>query len=250
MSPVKNNKWNAAPADFSLNPDQIHIWSIALDIDIKTQIKYWKVLSEEERQRADSFKFLKDKIKYVACRGVLRQLMGKYLGERAKSVSIEYIKNGKPHHNSNFEFNVSHSKDMAVIAFTYDTILGIDIEFIHRKIEFDQIAKRFFSSSEAEIVINASQGPIHKYFYNCWTRKEAFIKALGDGLSFPLDQFEVSCTPDDVPKLLSTKWDEKEVEEWSLWAFEKNEDYVGALAVRGPEKQLSYFTWDHEKATL
>ena len=248
MPPAKNNKWDTQSADFSLKSNQIHIWSVALDIDIKTQIRYWKVLSEEERQRAEAFKFVKDKIKYIACRGALRQLMGHYLKTPANEISIEYVKNGKPHHNSNLEFNVSHSRDMAVIGFTYDTILGIDIEFIHRKIEFHQIARRFFSTNESDIVINAPRESMHQYFYNCWTRKEAFIKALGDGLSFPLDQFEVTCAPDEVPKLMSTKWDETEVEKWSLWAFEKSKDYVGALAIQGPEKQLIYFSWDHNKA--
>ena len=247
MSHVINKKWDTQISDFNLESNQIHIWSVRLNIDTQTQIRYWRILSEEERDRANRFKFVEDKIKYIACRGVLRHLLGLYLGEEAEHVKIGYIKNGKPHHRSNLEFNASHSQDWAVIGFTLDTVLGIDIEYVNRNIEFEEIAQRFFSPEESTIVNSAQKDLIPRYFYNCWTRKEAFIKALGDGLSFPLDRFVVSCAPEDIPQLRSTKWDKNEVNNWCLWGFEKGNDYVGAIAIRGGQKQLSYFTWDHNQ---
>ncbi len=246
MSPIINNIWHEEYPEFELGQNAIHVWCVSLDVSTKAQIYYWKILSTDEKERANRFKFDKDRIKYIACRGALRQLLGHYLGKTGKSVKISYVKNGKPNHDSNLEFNVSHSRDWAVIGFTMDTILGIDIEYRKRLIEFEDIALRFFSTAESNVVTNSPKKLISQYFYNCWTRKEAFIKALGDGLSFPLDQFEVSCRPNDRPQLLTTKWDEDEVENWSLWGFEKADDYVGAVTIRGPEKELSYYSWNHE----
>ncbi|MEM9547610.1 MAG: 4'-phosphopantetheinyl transferase superfamily protein [Bacteroidota bacterium] len=250
MSPKINTEWDTQKENLALDSDQIHVWSVHLDIDTQTQIKYWRILSEEERKRADAFKFVQDKIKYIACRGVLRQLLGFYLKMKASEVEIGYIKNGKPYHDSNLEFNVSHSHDWAVIGFTLDTILGIDIEYIERKIEYREIAHRFFSAPEVQKVSFAPDDRIANFFFNCWTRKEAFIKALGDGLSFPLDCFEVSCAPEEEPELLKTTWDEREVENWSLWGFEKDVEYIGALTIRGPRKNVFFFTWDQNDFNL
>jgi len=250
MSHYINNKWNAQFSGFELVENIVHIWSVPLSIDAKTQNKYWSVLSDEEKSRANRYKFDILKTKFIACRGVLRLLMGAYLGIDANQVEISYIKNGKPNHHSNLEFNVSHSEDWAVIGFTLDTILGIDIECIKRNIEFEDIARRFFSLEESKLVINSPKEQLALYFYNCWTRKEAFVKALGDGLSFPLDQFEVSCVPSDPPQLLKTKWDKTEATKWSLWGFEKDQDYVGAITLKGPSKELLYYTWDHTSPTL
>ncbi len=247
MSLYINNKWRSEVPSFELLEDVVHVWIIALNIDAKTQIKYWRMLSQEEKSRADRFKFNIDKVKYIACRGVLRILLGQYLGIGADLIKISYIKNGKPNHNSNLEFNVSHSQDLAVIGFTLDTILGVDIEYTNRIIEFEKIASRFFSPEESNLIINAREDELPLHFYNCWTRKEAFIKALGEGLSFPLHQFEVSCKPDAIPQLLTTKWDETEADKWSLWGFEKDKEYVGALALKGSNKELSYYNWDHSR---
>jgi 4'-phosphopantetheinyl transferase len=247
MSGNVENKWNAEWPVFKLTEKAVHLWSVPLDIDHETQVKYWRLLGEDEKSKANRFKFRSDHIKYIACRGALRILLGQYLRIEAKKVEINYLKNGKPNHNSNLEFNVSHSEDWAVIGFALDTILGVDIEYIRRVIEFEDIARRFFSKEESKLVLNAPRNEIPLYFYSCWTRKEAFIKALGDGLSFPLDQFEVSCKPGTMPQLLKTNWNPAEVEKWSLWSFQRDEAYTGAIALRGPKKIISYYTWDHKR---
>ena len=245
MSQNINNKWNPHSSTYEPLDGMVHIWYVPLNTDAATQIKYWKILSDDERSRANRFRFTSDKIKYVSCRGALRSLLGRYLMMAPESVEITYIKNGKPNHDSNLEFNVSHSENWGVIGFTLDTILGVDIEYTNRIIEFEEIADRFFSQKESADVINAEKDQLPLCFYNCWTRKEAFIKALGDGLSFPLDQFEVSCRPDATPQLIKTHWDYSEADKWSLWAFEKGSDYVGAIALKGPKKNVAYYNWNH-----
>lgn len=237
--------WETKEPSFELTSHLVHIWSIPLNIEAGTQKAYWHLLSNEEKFRANRFKFEVDKIKYIACRGALRVLLSKYLVQEAEKIEILYLKNGKPNHNSNLEFNVSHSGDWAVIGFTLDNILGIDIEYINREIEYVDIASKFFSAEEAYIVINAENNKMPLYFYNCWTRKEAFIKAIGDGLSFPLNKFRVSINPKVSPKLLVTNWDPSEANKWSLWSFTKGDDYIGAVTVKSNNKEIQKFSFNH-----
>lgn len=237
--------WQSFPNDIILSRDKVIVWQIPLNILTQEQISYWRILSADEKERANKFMFVKDKIRYIAGRGVLRILLGRYLDIPAKEVQILYEAKGKPFVDSELEFNLSNTQDMAVAAFNWSNIIGVDIEYAQKEIEFSKIAKRFFSPEESKLVINAKPEAQAQYFYNCWTRKEAFIKALGDGLSFPLDQFVVNCQPDVKARLLATKWNEEEVKLWMLEAFEIGEEFIGALAAKSPEMKVSYFLWKH-----
>jgi len=245
--PPNNNltHWQAFKSTYELQESDLHVWRIPLQIDTKTQIAYWRILTKDEKERANNFFSTTDKIGYIAGRGAMRILLGRYLHKSAEQVSIQYAKNGKPYVEDKLEFNLSNSKNMAVFVVNQRHIVGVDIEYTPRMIEFASIAKRFFSEEESTVVLRAKSKDLPAYFYNCWTRKEAFIKALGDGLSFPLDQFVVTCAPEDTPRLISTKWDAKEQKAWNLWAFDIGLEYTGAIASKSLGKELSFFHWTH-----
>lgn len=240
-----NQRWKNKTLEYKLNEGEIHLWRVPLEIDTRTQISYWRILSQDEKDRADRFKFVKDKVKFIAGRGALRILLAKYLCLEPQDVEISYWKNGKPQCPTNIEFNLSNSGDWAVIGITLNELLGVDIELSERTIEFEKIGRRFFSPMEYSELLNSKEETIHTCFYNCWTRKEAFIKALGDGLSFPLDQFAVTCKPGVKPELIETLWDHSERYQWSLWGFKIGHNYIGAIASRSKPKSIEYLNWYH-----
>lgn len=154
-------------------------------------------LSDAERQRAGRFRFERDRRRFIVARARLRELLAARLGVPPEAVELVYGKNGKPglaqrYADSGWRFNVSHCDDVAVYAFSRDSDVGIDIEAIRAVSEADAIAARFFSRREHEAYSALSPRDKPLGFLNCWTRKEAVAKALGDGLSMPLDELDVS----------------------------------------------------------
>ncbi|HEX9921799.1 MAG TPA: 4'-phosphopantetheinyl transferase superfamily protein, partial [Anaerolineae bacterium] len=161
-----------------------------------------------------------------------------------------YSPTGKPslatssqHDQPDLRFNLSHSHELALYAVTYGRDVGVDLEHVSRKIEAMQIADRFFSPSEVSVLRSLPGHLQRDAFFNCWTRKEAFIKAKGDGLSLPLDQFDVSLRPGEPAVLLSTHFDPQETGQWSLQALSPGPGYVGALALAGHGWQLRCWQW-------
>ncbi len=138
---------------------------------------------------------------------------------------------------------MSHSHGVALYAVTRDREVGIDLEFIRRDLEVEQIAERFFSRRETA-TLRALPTALREYaFFLCWTRKEAYIKARGEGLSLPLDQFDVSLIPGEPAALLSTQPDSDEALRWSLQELTLASGYVAALAVEGRGWSLSCWQW-------
>jgi len=229
-----NNKFTPLQKK-SLESKNVDIWLIDKN-KYNSDVKYfWEILSFKEREKALRFRFEKDKNCFVIARGILRVLLGKYILKDPKKIEFQYSENGKPSIESNekVKFNLSHSKDAIVIGFVKDYEIGVDVEFIKKDMEFEDIANSFFSEEEIHELMCFNKKEKSQAFFNCWTRKEAFIKAEGSGLSFPLNEFVVSLKNKNSAKLLSTKWDETEKEKWSLEAFTPFENYIGAIAVRG-----------------
>lgn len=223
-----------------------HVWKVDLNNKV-LENQCFKLLSEDERGRASKFRFEKDRSHFIIARGVLRQILGQYLSENPATLTFEYGKNGKPFLPKNtLQFNLSHAGGIALIALTKNHNIGIDIEVINKKVEVEKIAKHFFAQGEIDRLMSLSEAQRHEAFFNCWTRKEAFIKATGDGLSFPLDQFEVTLKPDEKAQLLATHFDGKEREKWSLFDIDADEGYKAALAVRGMIKEIKYFLFSNE----
>jgi 4'-phosphopantetheinyl transferase len=169
---------------------------------------------------------------------VLRDILGRYLGRPPAALEFCYSAYGKPAlavglEASGVRFNISHSHEMALFAVTCRREVGVDIEYLAREIRAAEIAERFFSARERADLRALPAEAQHRAFFNCWTRKEAYIKAHGEGLSLPLDGFDVTLGPGEPAALLATRGDPHEVLHWSLQALAPGPGYVAALAVEG-----------------
>ena len=206
------------------------------------------MLSGAERDRASRFAFDSDRRRFTVARAGLRTLLAARLGVTADAVELTYAKNGKPalakaQADSGLRFNLSHSGDVAAYAFSMGQEIGIDVEGIREIANADNIAARFFSARESEVYDTLA--PIDKPlgFLNCWTRKEAFIKAHGRGLSIPLDQFVVTLAPGAAPALVSAAFEPDAARRWSLRDLHPGPGYVGALAADGGGWALRRWRW-------
>jgi 4'-phosphopantetheinyl transferase len=179
---------------------------------------------------------------------VLRDILSRYLGVPPSALVFRYSTYGKPALAAGFDaarvcFNISHSHEMALFAVTCEREIGVDIEHLGRDIHAEEIAEHFFSAHERASLRTLPAAAKHEAFFNCWTRKEAYIKAHGEGLSLPLDQFDVSLLPGEPAALLATRNDPWEARRWSLQALSPGSGYVAALAVEGQGWQLSCWHW-------
>jgi 4'-phosphopantetheinyl transferase len=177
-------------------------------------------------------------------KGILRTLLSKYL--KINSICFKYNNQSKPfiENSINLKFNISHSHKTLTFAFTLENDIGVDIEYNKRSIEIPQIAKRFFSKNEATELLALKKNEWLPTFYNCWTRKEAFIKAKGGGLSIPLDQFEVSILSNENVELKVIQWDQNDVKNWKMEAFNCRGDYTGATIVNSSNSIFYYYDCD------
>lgn len=226
-----------------LQENEVHIWSAKLDVP-EVKIKKWQLyLSTDEVQRAYRFHFAKDQNHFIVARGVLRKILSYYMGRQPYEIGLEYNKYGKPFVEHDFNgvpmrFNLSHSHGMCVYAITAGREVGIDIECIRENFSDIEIAERFFSPHEVA-ALKALSGELQKQaFFLCWTRKEAFIKGKGKGLSIPLDQFDVSLTPGQAATLLKTRYDRMDVTRWGLFDIDWFAGYAAALAVECQDFQV------------
>lgn len=250
VSPVVSfdSTWFAAPERLSLGSGAVHVWRVSLDESPSQVALFQSTLDDDERSRAARFYFSRDRERFIVARGVLRELLGRYLDRSPKSLSFSYSTHGKPALASESGedaicFNLSHSHGAALYAVARGRELGVDLEFIRCDLEAEQIAERFFSQSEI-VALRALPLALRKYaFFLCWTRKEAYIKARGEGLSMPLDQFDVSLIPGEPAVLLSTQPDPGEALNWSLRNLTPVSGYAAALAIKGRDWTLSCWQW-------
>ncbi len=230
-----------------LEADAAHVWPIALDSERWNLAALEPFLSPDEVIRARRFRFARHQRRFTICRSVLRTVLGGYLGEAPENITFEYSERGKPSLGGSFAqsgicFNVSHSDEMALIGVTRNRDIGIDIERIRHDIEFEQIARHFFSLSECATLNGLAPEAKPLGFFQCWTRKEAFIKAIGQGLGFPLHEFDVSLGPGTEARLLATRPDPEESARWSFAIPAIAGDYVAAVILKAPEGAVSCWT--------
>jgi 4'-phosphopantetheinyl transferase len=222
-----------------LGKDDIHVFAFGLELAPERlgTLRGW--LSPDERARADRFRSPWSD-RFVAGRGRLREILARYLDTDPGAVAFAYGPSGKPRLSGKgaLTFNLSHSASEAVLAVAWVRELGIDIEKIRPDVECETIAREFFSPSETAALMALPSEARRRGFFACWTRKEAFIKAKGKGLGFPLADFDVSVDPLGPPRLLRTEWDPCERSRWSLRAIDAPPGFVAALAVSGRETRL------------
>lgn len=233
----------------TLNRDEIHVWLAFLDQPDYRVRRLEQLLSKDERMRAESFCFERDRKSFIVGRGLLRTILGRYLRIEPSRLQFSFTSNGKPVLGKTFgggsmlRFNLSHSQGLALYAVTCGREIGIDLEYIHPISDVEQIAAHFFSVRE-NTVLRAL--PAHRRleaFFNCWTRKEAYLKAIGDGLTQPLVKFDVTLTPGEPARLLHVDGDPQEVSRWSLQELTPASGYAATLAVEGHDWHLVCRQW-------
>jgi 4'-phosphopantetheinyl transferase len=217
-----------------LSPDEVHVWRASLDQAPDVVAHLSGVLSLEERERAARFRFERDRARYIVGRALLRQLVGSYVCSPANRVQFRYGAFDKPFLAGEGPwFNLSHSGSVALYAFSSAAEIGVDVELEERDFSRERIAERFFSPAEVAALRALPERDQPRAFLRCWTRKEAFVKARGDGLSLALDSFDVSLHPDLPAALLRTAWSEHEPVQWGLEDLsDPAAGYVAAVAQR------------------
>jgi 4'-phosphopantetheinyl transferase len=227
----------------------IDVWRAPLDVSVDIISRFSALLSRDEKQRAGRFRFAAHRRRFIASHGFLREILGCYLGVFPGEIVFSVNAWGKPglmDKSSGLEFNLSHTGELAMIAITGEREIGIDVESTKRPCEIQKIAGRFFTPNEADAIKKLPPERQRKAFFACWTRKEAFLKAKGCGMSIPLDQFEVSVIPENAPVLLKTAWDPDERFKWTLFDIDNMDDYTAAVAVGGKVFAIRYFNADAE----
>jgi 4'-phosphopantetheinyl transferase len=216
----------------------VHIWCASLRTSSQRLNDSWNLLLEDEKRAADKFISVQARENFIISRGILRLLLSKYLGTAPEKLVFKQGRYGKPYVKQDTEqlplqFNISHSKDLALFAFALHNQIGIDIEYIQEDFSCEEIAPQFFSKQENIVLSALPKEQQREAFFTCWTRKEAFIKSIGEGLSFPLDKFDVDLTANKENQPLPVYiHDEKNANRvYSLYALYPARDYVAALAL-------------------
>ncbi len=241
--------WHKNPGNYLLNDQNVHLWLATQNIENDYIASLYAILSNDEKERANRFYFEKDRNSYIVSRALLRILIGKYLNQKPDSIIFKYAKYDKPYISEhlnylNLQFNVSHSHGKVLIGFTKIRNIGVDIELVRTLEGAADIVNRNFSQYERHIYNSLPKSLQDRAFFNCWTRKEAFIKAIGKGLTYPLDAFTVSIAPMEEARLLDVKNDSQEKEKWILKDIGINADYVAAMVIESGECQLACYKWE------
>lgn len=228
----------------TLSSGDVHLWQATLDQRLAVERKH--LLSHDEKARAERFHFEKDRNDFIAARVLLRTLLSAYLGINSENLRFTYAEKGKPSLEeslpSGIKFNLAHSHGRALYAFSNGREVGVDLEFMRDDLADEQVAERFFSASEIDSLRAVGPELRKEAFFNCWTRKEAYIKARGEGLSMPLDEFDVSFAPGEPAALLCNHRVPGEPQRWSMQSIPMLPGYVAALVVEGHDWKLKTFS--------
>jgi 4'-phosphopantetheinyl transferase len=246
MSP--DREWLSAPAELPLSGNEVHVWRASLGLPASTVQDMWRLLSADEMERARRFRFARHRKRFTAARGLLRLILGRYVGAPPERLRFCYGSHGKPSlavepGGTGLQFSVSHSSDLALYAVARARQVGIDVERIRLVPEARVLVEGYFSSAEQVAFRALPREEQLLAFFSCWTRKEAFIKARGQGLSLALDRFDVSLAPGEPARLLRVDGNPREASRWALRELSPAHDYVAALAVEGHGLRLSCWRW-------
>ncbi|HEX8145170.1 MAG TPA: 4'-phosphopantetheinyl transferase superfamily protein [Pyrinomonadaceae bacterium] len=250
MSPL-NPPWPPAPKNPRLEEDDVHVWLVGLKQAARDAQSVLGLLSEDERERARRFHFDHHRARFILAHAAQRLILSHYLRLSPAQLRFRFNPYGKPAldlpaGDDALQFNLSHSGELALLAIGRGRAVGVDIEHIRAEFAHEQIAERFFSQREVSMLRALPENLRPQAFFNCWTRKEAYIKALGEGLSLALDGFDVSLIPGEQAALLSVRDNPGEVARWSLRELAPGEGYAAAMAVEGQDWRLSCWRWARE----
>jgi 4'-phosphopantetheinyl transferase len=248
---VVHQTWCPPPAQLPWPHDEVHVWRATLAWPETAADGLKQCLAADERDRMERFRFEKDRRRYLIGRGLLRSLLGRYLDLAPQSLCFESTAAGKPYLASGQEelqFNLTHSGEYVLIAIADGRAVGIDVEEVRDDFDAGEIAAHFFSPNEQRELETLTERLKIEAFFECWTRKEAYVKARGDGLSLPLDQFDVSLRPGEPARLIATRPDPAEARRWQLSGLGVADGYKAALAVAGQSSTIRLWDCPHELA--
>ena len=233
--------WSIPPFPLTCDSSVLDIWLITPTDLVTNHSVFVKSLSVDELKQSDRYHFPADANRYMGTRLALRNILAKfYLQVEPSSLIFNYSQRGKPYllfpANSNIQFNVSHSEDRALIAVTWGAAIGVDIELAKPLENLRDISRRIFSESESMILDSLSGNEQFRTFYRIWTRKEAVLKATGEGLMKPLNSFNVVTDAEVIEVSLDGKT-------WSLVDVALDRDYVGAVCFASPRTKIRTFRW-------
>jgi len=241
--------WQVVTTAPPIAPGELHIWRYGLELSSEHAQNAGPLLSPEELQRAARFHFPIHRDRYIAGRSQLREILGSYLQIAPASIDFAYSEFGKPavataQNPASIAFNVSHSEDLCVLAVSRIQPLGIDVERIRGDFGGEEVAQANFAPAEFRELLSLPADIRPQAFFNCWTRKEAYVKALGAGLQIPLDSFEVSLRPGEAPRFLRGAG-----VGWNLLSFVAAEGFQGAVAYRGAEARVNFYEASRKDST-
>src|SRR5207248_192233 len=238
------------PSSVQLASDEVHTWCASLDVPPGTTARLHATLTPDERNRCARFHIERDRRRFIVAHGVLRDLLGRYLQTQPDRISFVYNAFGKPdlspEFGSRLKFNLSHSAGFALIVIATASNVGVDLEYIREQSDYADIARHFFSADEVDYLITL---PSHFYtetFFSCWTKKEAYLKACGEGLAIPLNSFSVPLTTDPAHTPVDLYVASKDIvpaKRWSLYTLRPAPGYTGALVIEGTGWRLRQWQW-------
>jgi 4'-phosphopantetheinyl transferase len=216
------------------------VWRICLEQEDDLLNRFRQTLAPEELDRAGRFRFERLQRHFITARGFLRDVLARYLEAKPSELRFSYNDYGKPSlaGEQSLQFNMSHSHEVALVAVTREAAVGVDVEHIRADFASEEIATRFFSRLEVETLSSLPKEEQVAAFFRCWVRKEAYIKAIGKGLSQPLDGFDVSLAPSEPAALLRAG--DEDTMTWSMSDIDVGRGYASALVVEGVPSRIFY----------
>ncbi|MGI8690811.1 MAG: 4'-phosphopantetheinyl transferase family protein [Thermomicrobiales bacterium] len=239
--------WGVPPTVPVLDDDAVQVWRAFLDVAPERVAALHRTLAVDERARAERFRFPIDHARFIVARGLLRAIIARYLDREPGAITFQYSTSGKPslrdEASSGLRFNVSHADDIALYAVTHFRAVGVDIEGIRADMASERIAERFFSPREVATLRALHPDLQRDAFFRCWTRKEAYVKARGTGITAALDQFDVSLAPGEPAMILESREAGAARHRWSLHHLTPGPGYVGAVARESESDTLTCWQW-------
>ncbi len=236
--------WRKPTEEAYILGKNVHIWLIKYDQSNHLLSAAKHILSDEEKRRADRFHFDIDHKRFSMTRTLLKIILGNCLSKPSQDIQFIFNKHGKPmlaDSGNEIHFNVSHSGNLGMIAISNISKIGIDVEQFRNEMITENIAKRFFSKLEVEEFLKLAEDEKLQGFFNCWTRKEAFIKAVGLGLSLPLNAFDVTLKPNEPARLVAVRYKNEIATNWTLTDIKLKNGYASAFIIKA--KSFSKKFW-------
>lgn len=247
--------WPAPPPEWRLGQTDVHVWSASLEVSPAARRSFAALLSAAERQRAARFHFEPHRQRFIVGRGWLRRLLGRYLETDPAALELTYSPQGKPSLGGAFahaglHFNLAHSENLALLAVTRLGSVGVDVETVRPLADAEELVERFFSQRESGLFRQLPEDQKPTAFFHLWTRKEAWLKATGEGIAHSLNLVEVSFLPGEPARLLHLPVPLAGTVPWTLQHLAPAPGFAGALAIAAQEARLQCWRWEELAGTL